>query len=201
MVKNHGNATLPISKRLKGSVTKRHFPAIPGIWGGMSEEKTDYPISLDLVKKYYDVTDKPAEADFALCLIAEPAISMGYDTDDVSRGGNGYIPMSLQYNDYTATEARETSIGGGDPLEKSANRSYKGKTVQTRNHDDLTMVTQTKEAMGDKPVVVVVETVVVVVFMLVPVFQAVFMFARQVRGACFVMVSVNIFHNFDFFCV
>ena len=158
MVKNHGNATLPISKRLKVYVPKRHFPAIPGIWGGMSEEKTDYPISLDLVKKYYDVTDKPEEADFALCLIAEPAISMGYDTDDVSRGGNGYIPMSLQYNDYTATEARETSIGGGDPLEKSANRSYKGKTVQTRNHDDLTMVTQTKEAMGDKPVVVVVET-------------------------------------------
>ena len=158
MVKNHGNATLPIDKRLKVYVPKRHFPAVPGIWGGMSEEKTDYPISLDLVRKYYDVAETPEEADFALCIIAEPTISMGYDNDDVRRGGNGYIPVSLQYNDYTATEARDTSIAGGNPLEKSANRSYKGKTVHTRNYDDLTMVTRTKEAMGDKPVVVVVET-------------------------------------------
>ena len=158
MVKNHGNATLPIDKRLKVYVPKRHFPAVPGIWGGMSEEKTDYPISLDLVRKYYDVAESPEEADFALCIIAEPTISMGYDNDDVRRGGNGYIPVSLQYNDYTAIEARDTSIAGGDPLEKSANRSYKGKAVHTRNHDDLTMVTYTKEAMGDKPVIVVVET-------------------------------------------
>lgn len=157
MVKNHGN-TLPIDKRLKVYVPKRHFPAVPGIWGGMSEEKTDYPISLDLVRKYYDVAESPEEADFALCIIAEPTISMGYDNDDVRRGGNGYIPVSLQYNDYIATEARDTSIAGGDPLEKSANRSYKGKAVHTRNHDDLTMVTYTKEAMGDKPVIVVVET-------------------------------------------
>ncbi len=158
MVKNHANTTLPIAKRMKVYVAKRHFPAVPGIWGGMSEEKTDYPISLDLVKKYYDVTDRPEEADFALCLIGEPTISMGYDLDDVRRGGNGYIPVSLQYNDYTATEAREASIAGGDPLEKSANRSYKGKTVHTRNYDDLTMVAKTKEAMGDKAVVLVVET-------------------------------------------
>ncbi len=157
MVKNHGN-TLPIDKRLKVYVPKRHFPAVPGIWGGMSEEKTDYPISLDLVRKYYDVAESPEEADFALCIIAEPTISMGYDNDDVRRGGNGYIPVSLQYNDYTATEARDTSIAGGDPLEKSGNRSYKGKAVHTRNHDDLTMVTYTKELMGDKPVIVVVET-------------------------------------------
>ena len=46
--------------------------------------------------------------------------------------------------------------------------------------------------------VVVVMTVVVVVFMLVPVFKAVFMFARQVRGACFVMM-VFVCHNFDVF--
>ena len=158
MVKNHGNSTLPIDKSKKVYVPKRHFPAIPGIWGGMSEEKTDYPISPDLVKKYFSVTDHPEEADFALCVISDPAISMGYDNDDVRKGGNGYIPVSLQYNDYTATEARETSIAGGDPLEKSPNRSYKGKTVHTRNHDDLTMVTRAKEVMGGKPVIVVVET-------------------------------------------
>ena len=158
MVKNHGNNTLPIMNKKKVYVPLRHFPAIPSVWGGMSEEKTDYPIALDLVREYYDVTDNPEKADFALCLIEEPSISTGYDLVDISKGSNGYVPVSLQYNDYTATEAREVSIAGGDPLESSANRSYKGKTVHTRNYDDLLMVRRTKETMGDKPVVVVVET-------------------------------------------
>ena len=158
MVKNHGNSTLPIINKKKVYVPLRHFPAVPSVWGGVSEEKTDYPISLDIVRKYYEVTDNPEEAAFALCLIEEPSISTGYDLADVNKGGNGYVPVSLQYNDYTATEARGVSMAGGDPLESSANRSYKGKTVQTRNYDDLLMVKQTKERMGDRPVVVVVET-------------------------------------------
>ena len=58
---------------------------------------------------------------------------MGYDPEDVKKGGNGYIPISLQYNDYTATSARETSIAGGDPFEAFTNRSYKNKTAHTIN--------------------------------------------------------------------
>lgn len=158
MLKNHGNNTLPIINKKKVYVPLRHFPAIPSVWGGVSEENTDHPIALDLVRRYYDVTDHPEEADFALCLIEEPSISTGYDLADVDKGGNGYVPVSLQYNDYTATEARVTSIAGGDPLEASANRSYKGKTVHTRNYDDLMMVKHTKEIMGERPVVAVVET-------------------------------------------
>ena len=30
---------------------------------------------------------------------------------------NGYFPISLQYGDYTATDARDVSIAGGDPME------------------------------------------------------------------------------------
>ena len=82
----------------------------------------------------------------------------GYSTQDVKKGGNGYMPLSLQYADYTATDARAVSIAGGDPMEKTTNRSFKGKKVTTYNRDDMTMVVDTKKAMGECPVVVVVET-------------------------------------------
>ncbi len=158
MLKNHANQTLPMKAKKKVYVPKRHFPAIPGLWGGISEEKTEEPIDLSLVAKYYDVVNEPEQADFALCLIQEPSTGFGYSTEDVKRGGNGYMPMSLQYDDYTANDARATSIAGGDPMEKTTNRSFKGKTIKTYNRDDMVMVNNTKKAMGDKPVIVVVET-------------------------------------------
>ena len=139
-------------------VTKRHFPAIPGAWGGISEEKTVEPISLDLVKKYFEVVETPAEADFAICLIEEPSTGFGFSYDDVKRGGNGYLPFSLQYDDYTAAFARPVSVAGGDPMEKTANRSFRGKTVKAYNRDDMLLVANTKKAMGDKPVIVILET-------------------------------------------
>jgi beta-glucosidase len=63
--------------------------------------------------------------------------------------------MSLQYGDYTAEKAREVSIAGGDPREKTANRSYKGKSIRTENAADVELVRQTREAMGDKPVILI----------------------------------------------
>lgn len=157
MLKNHGSA-LPVKEKKKVYVPKRHFPAIPGMWGGISEEKTEAPIDLALVGKYFEVVNSPEEADFALCLIQEPSNGWGFTYDDVKRGGNGYMPLSLQYEDYTAADARAVSIAGGDPMEKTTNRSFRGKTIKTYNRDDMVMVQDTKRAMGRKPVVVVVET-------------------------------------------
>lgn len=157
MLKNHGNV-LPQKDKKKVYVPKRHFPAIPGMWGGISEEKTEEPIDLALVKQYFDVVEQPDQADFALCLIQEPSTGVGYSLDDVRKGGNGYMPLSLQYDDYTATYARAVSIAGGDPLEKTTNRSFKGKTIKAYNRDDMLLVANTKKSMGDKPVIVIVET-------------------------------------------
>ena len=157
MLKNHGSA-LPVKEKKKVYVPKRHFPAIPGMWGGISEEKTEEPIDLALVGKYFEVVERPEEADFALCLIQEPSNGWGFTYDDVKRGGNGYMPLSLQYDDYTAADARAVSIAGGDPMEKTTNRSFRGKTIKTYNRDDMVMVQDTRRAMGQKPVVVVVET-------------------------------------------
>ena len=75
----------------------------------------------------------------------------------MAKENNGYVPISLQYNDYTAAHARRQSIAGGDPLEKFTNRTYHGKTISTRNRDDLQMVLHTKKAMGSRPVVTIVE--------------------------------------------
>ena len=158
MLKNHANQTLPIREKKKVYVPKRHFPAIPGMWGGISEEKTTEPIDLTLVGKYFDVVEQPEEADFAICLIEEPSTGFGYSNEDVKRGGNGYVPFSLQYEDYTAKDARSVSIAGGDPMEKTTNRSFKGKTVKAYNRDDMLLVNDTKKVMGDKPVVVILET-------------------------------------------
>jgi len=155
LLKNADNAVLPQTGRKKVYFPMRHYPPIPGLWGGMSEDRTDYPMGLELVRKYYDVVSSPDEADFALVVIGGPAVSVGWDAADVKGGGNGYLPISLQYEPYTATLARETSIAGGHHTESFTNRSYRGKTVHTRNRDDLLLVRDTKRAMGDRPVVVV----------------------------------------------
>ena len=156
MVKNHGNA-LP-AKKAKVFVPKRFYPLSMGMFGLSRgpEAHWDYPIDRALVEKYYEWTDNPAEADFALVIIQEPSSSSGYSVEDRAKGGNGYVPISLQYRPYKADFARAESLAGGDPKESFTNRSFKGKTVTTSNEEDLNLVIDTKAAMGDKPVVVVV---------------------------------------------
>ena len=117
------------------------------LWG---VQKFCYPVNINIVKKYFNVTDNPDEADYALVFISNPNTGNGYDSTDVRKGGNGYVPISLQYGEYTATEARTTSIAGGDPMEKFTNRSYKGKTIKASNITDLGMVTETYTKMKGK---------------------------------------------------
>lgn len=76
----------------------------------------------------------------------------------VAAPGNGYYPISLQYEDYVAEYAREESIGQGDPFEANPNRSYLGKGVRTYNKPDMELVQEMRKKMGDKKVVVVVNT-------------------------------------------
>ena len=156
MVKNHGNA-LP-RKKAKVFVPERYFPQMPGMFGLSmgAPGHWDYPVDKALVEKYYDWAEEPEEADFALVVIEEPKAGSGYDVNDRKKGGNGYVPISLQYRPYKAEYARKESIAGGDPKEDFTNRSYKGKTVTTFNEKDLDLVILTKKQMGNKPVVVVV---------------------------------------------
>ena len=157
LAKNHAKV-LPLSGRPKVYVPKRFYPQMPGMFGlSMGPESHwDFPIDRALVEKYFEWVDSPEEADFALVLIQEPSTGAGYDVADRKKGGNGYVPISLQYRPYKADYAREESIAGGDPKESFTNRSFKGKSVKTYNEADLDLVIDTRKKMGDKPVVVAV---------------------------------------------
>jgi beta-glucosidase len=151
MLKNK-EQVLPIQKGKTVYVPKRYYPEQIDWFGNKIPDKTDYSVNLDVVKKYFKVTENPEEADFALVCIHGPDSGSGYSKEDRESGGNGYLPISLQYNPYTATDSREESIAG-DQREVS-NRSYKGKSVKTKNKADLDLVLNTKEAMKGKPVIV-----------------------------------------------
>lgn len=96
---------------------KRYFPPVADFFGNKTKDYWDYPVSLELVSHYYQVVDSPSEADFALVFIQGPMSGTGYDAADVKKGGNGYVPISLQYNDYVASAARAESVAGGDAKE------------------------------------------------------------------------------------
>jgi beta-glucosidase len=82
--------------------------------------------------------------------------TQGYSKEDKEKGGNGFVPISLQYTEYTATDARETSLAGDRRTTDVLNRSYKGKTVIVNNSSDLKLVLDTRAAMKDKPVIVII---------------------------------------------
>lgn len=69
------------------------------------------------------------------------------------------MPISLQYADYKAVDARAKSISGNDATTKTGNydyvnRTYRNKTIKTYNCDDMTIVQEARRQMGKKPVIV-----------------------------------------------
>lgn len=153
LLKNQKQA-LPLKAGIKVYIPKKFTPAGRNFLGETTPERMDYPVNINIVKKYFTVTDNPNEADVAIAFISSPNTGNGYQADDVKKGGNGYFPISLQYGEYKATEARAVSIAGGDPLENFTNRTYKDKSVKATNITDLAMVTETYEKMKGKPVIV-----------------------------------------------
>ena len=152
LVKNQ--KVLPQRDRKKVYIPKRHIEPRKGFFCNDIPAQDLDPVSTDLVNKYYDRVNSPQDADFAIIFIESP-LSRGYSKPDRDNGGNGYVPISLQYRPYTANEAREKSIAGGDFREDFDNRSYKGKTGTTANENDLDLILDAKKALGNKPVIVV----------------------------------------------
>lgn len=155
MLKNSGNV-LPVQEKSKVYMPKRQMPNTYNLAGKVTiPGRYDWPIDPAFFKDYYEFVEDPADADFAVVVIGDPVNGRGYDVEDLRNGGNGYVPMSLQWSEYTADQARAVSLAGGDPKEKTTNRSYRGKTIRTENSADMALVAGTREAMGEKPVVVV----------------------------------------------
>jgi beta-glucosidase len=153
MLKN-SNAALPLTKGKTVYIPKKFTPAGRNFLGMPIPESLAYPVNIEMAKKYFNVTDNPAEADYALAFIGNPNSGLGYDAADAKKS-NGYVPISLQYNEYQAKEARDPSLAGGDPLEKFTNRTYKDKKSKAINITDLGMVNDTFKKMKGKPVIVI----------------------------------------------
>jgi len=155
LLKNKGKL-LPLAKNTTVYIPKRVVPASRDWFGNTTPERMEYPVNLEIVKKYFTVTDNPANADLAIVFVKGPAGGVGYSKEDRQAGGNGYVPISLQYGPYTATGGREQSIAAGDPVIDATitNRSYKGKTFSASNYTDLKSILDTKAAMKGKPIIV-----------------------------------------------
>jgi beta-glucosidase len=148
---------LPLQKGKTIYLPKKYFPSVKGFFGPPSKERWEDAVNADLIKKYFNVTDDPAKADYAIVFVSSPSGGAGYDADDVKAGGNGYVPITLQYGAYTATDARLHSIAAGDPVEPGINdRTYKGKSITAANLNDLKTIEETKKAMNGKPVIVAI---------------------------------------------
>lgn len=195
MVKNNSEA-LPLAEKAKVYVPLRNIPGIYSMTGRQKKAPyIGYSVDTAEVAKRYTIVDTPEEADFALVAITEPEGGIGYSKKDVEKGGNGYLPISLQYSPYTAEHARETSIAGGDPAEGFTNRSYKGKTLCVENSTDLDLVRDTKASMGDKPVVVILSTTRPVVMEFEPWADAILV-AFGVRSSAYLDIITGAFEPY-----
>lgn len=153
LLKNKGGL-LPLAANTKVYIPRRYVPAGKDWFGFPIKESNDHPFSLGVAGKYFTIVDSPEQADVALVGIHGASGGTGYSGADKEQGGNGYVPISLQYREYCAQTAREHSVAG-DPRDKDVlNRSYKGKTVKTHNESDLDLVLETKRLMNGKPVIV-----------------------------------------------
>jgi beta-glucosidase len=156
LLKNSNNV-LPLKTGTTVYLPKKYTPSMLGFFGPPSKEHWDDAVTGDLLGKYFKSTDDPSKADCAVVFVSSPYGGAGYDKEDVAKGGTGYTPITLQYGEYTATDARAHSIAAGDPAEPNVNdRTYKGKTITAGNYNDLKTIRETKAAMKGKPVIVVI---------------------------------------------
>lgn len=151
-LKNRGGV-LPVREGSKVFIPKNHTDPSQDWYGNAKPAKDEWLFDLETVAKFYAIAETPEDADFALVAMRSP-ISAGYSAEDADAGGNGYIPISLQYGPYTAATARRESIAGGDPREKTANRSYRGKAAIVYNRSDLDSLLEVRRRLGPgKPLV------------------------------------------------
>ena len=155
LVKNQG--VLPLKQAATVYIPQRFVPETRDFFGRVTPARHEDAINLEIAGKFFTPTDDPNEADAGLVVITSPESGRGYKGSDTVAGGNGYLPISLQYGAYTAAHARARSIAGGDPLESFTNRSYRSKSVTASNVTDLQAVLGVRKRMQSKPVIVVLK--------------------------------------------
>ncbi len=158
MLKNRNN-TLPLQSGMNVYLPQRYVPASSNFFGEEIPARYEDPISNEVLSGYIDTVSDPDSADVAIVVITNPenGRTAGYSQEDAENGGNGFLPISLQYGEYTATEARDPSLAGDSREQDVLNRTYKNKSVTANNLSDLQMVLETREKMKGKPVIVILK--------------------------------------------
>lgn len=155
LLKNR-DQVLPLKKGSKLYVPSRHIEPRMSFFRMMMPAEDITPLTDDQVKGYFTLVSNPEEADAAVVVMESPMCEC-YSDADVEAGGNGYLPISLQYRPYTADTAREHSIARGDFRELDRDRSYRGKTGTVHNESDLHNLLKARELMGTKPVIALIQ--------------------------------------------
>ncbi len=153
LLKNRAN-TLPLKAGLKVYIPSAHIKESMDRFCNVIPAYDRPGLNPAIVGGRFTVVETPEEADVAFVGMRAPQTGLGYSSADREKGGNGYVPISLQYRPYTAANARAESIAGGDPREDFTNRSYRGKTVTADNEGELDALEAARRAMGGKPVIV-----------------------------------------------
>lgn len=150
-------SVLPLTEKTKVYVPQRFFPEARGYFGISSEAGFRDAISPEVVSGYFTPTNDPADAEVAIVVINSPEMPglAGYSQQDAAAGGNGFVPITLQYDTYTATDARETSLAGDSRPGDVLNRTYQSKSITPANQADLDLIQKTKAEMNGKPVIVI----------------------------------------------
>lgn len=143
MLKNK-NHSLPMQSPKKVYIPNRRLKESIDWFGNVIPAHELFPVDKQLVEKYYTLVENPEEVDFAMVFIESPECTP-FNSEE------GYLPITLQYRPYHATTARELSIAH----EPNDNRSYKDKWNTASNEKDLDIILETKKALKDKPVIVV----------------------------------------------
>lgn len=158
VLKNQENI-LPLSKETAVYIPERFVPPSQTFFGDVIPGRWEMPVNPDLAGGYFELAESPESADVAIVVITDPenGRTAGYSAEDAEAGGNGFLPISLQYDTYTADTARDPSLAGDAREGDVLNRTYRGKSVTAKNKSDLELIRQTVRAMDGKPVIVILK--------------------------------------------
>ena len=147
---------LPLKKGTKLYVPGRHLDAHYTFFRSIQPAMDLQPLSRKDAEGYFVLVDTPEEADAAV-VFAESPLCDCYTQEDLDKGGNGYLPITLQYRPYKAEAARPHSLARGDFREGDCDRTYLNKENTPYNASDLDNILTARKAMGDKPVIVILQ--------------------------------------------
>ena len=147
---------LPLKKGMKIYVPGRYLDAHYTFFRTIQPAVDLQPLTQKEAEGYFTLTASPEEADAAVVFVESPLCDC-YTQADLDKGGNGYLPISLQYRPYRAEAARPHSLAKGDFRENDCDRTYMNKENTPYNASDLDNILSARQAMGDKPVIVVLQ--------------------------------------------